>query len=124
MVTIMITAINDVDTAVEAMKLGALDYIVKPLDLDKVSASIDTALETKEATASKPSASIDAIALGVEVKLDPLSNYSKLVTERTVEVARRLGIDEEEIQQWVAERARLDSSKRERAIRSALSELE
>ncbi len=43
--TIMITAVNDVDTAVEAMKLGASDYIVKPFDLDRVNTSIRAALK-------------------------------------------------------------------------------
>ena len=103
---VMITAINDVDTAVEAMKLGASDYIVKPFDLDRVAASIRTALETEKA-----STRMDAIAVGVEVKLDPLSNYSKLVTERTVNVARQLGIDGEEIQKWVAAKAKLGVKK-------------
>jgi len=46
--TVMITAVNDVDTAVTAMKLGALDYIVKPFDLDRVATSIRTALETRK----------------------------------------------------------------------------
>ena len=120
--TIMITAVNDVNTAVEAMKLGASEYIVKPFDLDRVADSIGTALEAKRAD-SKSTSPIDAIALGVEVKLDPLSNYSKLVTERTIDVAWQLGIAEEEIEKWAAERARLDSSKRERVINSALNEL-
>lgn len=43
---IMLTAVNDVDTAVEAMKLGASEYIVKPFDLDKVDCSIRAALKT------------------------------------------------------------------------------
>ena len=47
--TIMITAVNDVATAVEAMKLGASDYIVKPFNLDRVDTSIRNALETKQA---------------------------------------------------------------------------
>ncbi len=115
--TIMITAVNDVATAVEAMKLGASDYIVKPFDLDKVAASISTTLDTKPA-ATKSSTRLDAIAIGVEVKLDPLSNYSKLVTERTIDVARQLGIAEEEIQKWEEERVRLDSNKRSKAIKS------
>jgi len=33
---IMITAVSDVQTAVEAMKLGAYDYITKPFDQDEV----------------------------------------------------------------------------------------
>jgi len=97
--TIMITAINDVDTAVEAMKLGALDYIVKPFKLDRVDASIRNALETRQAL-KKPTVEMDAIAHGVEAKLDPFSAYSKVVTQRTANIARQLGIDEKEIQRW------------------------
>jgi len=48
---------------------------------------------------------MDAIATGVEVKLDPFFTYSKMITKRTVDVARKLGIDEEEIQHWVAKRS-------------------
>ena len=99
--TIMITAVNDVATAVEAMKLGASDYIVKPFDLDRVDSSIRTALQAKPA-ARKSSAEIDAIARGIEAKLDPLSNYSKTVTQRTVDIARQLGIAEEGIEAWAA----------------------
>ena len=96
MVTIMITAISDVDTAVESMRLGASDYIVKPFDLDRVDASIRTALETRRVT------ELDAIARGVETKLDPFSAYSKVVTQRTIDIARQLGIDEKKIQRWAA----------------------
>jgi len=99
--TIMITAVNDVDTAVEAMRLGASDYIVKPFKLDKIAASIRTALETKQ-VAEKPPAEMEAIASGVEAKLDPFSAYSKVVTQRTIKIAQQLGIAEEEIQRWEA----------------------
>ncbi len=117
--TIMITAVNDVDTAVEAMKLGAQDYIVKPFDLDRVNTSISTALETKQA-ADRPSTQIDAIATGVEAKLDPFSAYSKVVTQSTLNIAQRLGIAEEEIQRWAAAKATLDSE-REKTVKSTLS---
>ncbi len=115
-VAIMITAINDVATAVEAMKLGAADYIVKPFDLAKVDASVRTALETKQVT-SKSSTQMEAIARGAEATLDPLSGYAKLVTEKTVNVARQLGIAEKEIQEWAAAKAKLDSE-RNRVIKS------
>jgi len=117
--TIMITVINDIDTAVEAMKLGASDFIVKPFDLDRVDTSIRTALETKHA-AGKSATRIDAIARGVEASLEPLYGYSKVVTQRTIDVARQLGIDEEEIQRWAASKAML-VSQRERIMRCALS---
>ncbi len=121
--TIMITAINDVDTSVEAMKLGASDYIVKPFDLDRVDASIRTALETKQATDKSSKTQIDAIARGVEAKFDPLSSYSKIVTQKTIDIARQLGIVEEEIQRWQAAKEKLNSQK-DRAIKSSLDKAE
>lgn len=119
--TIMITAVNDVDTAVKAMKLGASDYIVKPFNLDRVNASIRTALETKQAT-KKPPTEMDAIARGVEATLDLFSSYSKIVTQRTIDIARHLGIAEEKIQQWAAAKAKLDS-KRDKVTKSSLDKL-
>jgi two-component system NtrC family response regulator len=42
---IMITGHGDVDTAVEAMKIGAYDYITKPFRLDKIELVIDRAYQ-------------------------------------------------------------------------------
>lgn len=129
--TIMITAVNNVDTAVEAMKLGALDYIVKPFDLDRVSASIRTVLEDKKRSpegrdkhaAKKSFERMNAIAHGVEAKLDLLDGHSKLAIEITIDVARQLGIPEEEIQGWVTIISRRDAN-RNAAIKSSLNKLE
>ncbi len=44
MVVIVITAINDVENAVECMKLGAFDYLVKPLDDERLLSSIKRGL--------------------------------------------------------------------------------
>lgn len=44
-VTVMITAYEDVERVVRAMKLGAFDYITKPFDFHKVHLSIQKALE-------------------------------------------------------------------------------
>ena len=43
---IMITAYEDVQTVVSAMKLGAYDYIVKPLDMNGLIITVRNALET------------------------------------------------------------------------------
>jgi two-component system response regulator AtoC len=43
---IMITAYEDVDTVVTAMKLGAYDYVVKPLHMDTLEVTVQNALET------------------------------------------------------------------------------
>ncbi|MBI4334382.1 MAG: response regulator [Chloroflexi bacterium] len=41
---IMITAIADIETAVEAMKLGAYDYMTKPFDLSRVNQKVQNAI--------------------------------------------------------------------------------
>lgn len=42
---IMITAYQDMETAIQAMKSGAYDYIRKPLDIDEIETSVDRAIE-------------------------------------------------------------------------------
>ncbi|MFN8543885.1 MAG: sigma-54 dependent transcriptional regulator [Candidatus Binatia bacterium] len=42
---IVLTAYGTVQTAVEAMKLGAFDYVLKPFDLDAIEMTIRTALD-------------------------------------------------------------------------------
>jgi len=44
---IMVTAVNTTKTAIEAMKLGAYDYITKPFEVDEVVISIDKVLEKR-----------------------------------------------------------------------------
>ena len=44
---IFITATNDSDTAIEAMKMGAYDYLLKPLDIRQVRTLVERALETR-----------------------------------------------------------------------------
>ena len=105
--TIMITGVDEVDTAVEAMKYGATDYIVKPFDFDRVDTSIRAGLLARQASASQES--IAAIARGVEARMDPYSSFSSMITEGTANIARYLGIAEEEVQRWVASRTKSDS---------------
>jgi two-component system, NtrC family, response regulator AtoC len=47
-VCIMMTAYGSVDTAVEAMKRGAYDFVTKPLNLDKVEMLIARALQSRK----------------------------------------------------------------------------
>lgn len=140
-VPVMITAVNDVDTAVEAMKLGAADYIVKPFDLDRVDSCLRTVLaETKclpkvEGLESLPPVEeedsrdvgyfkqMNAIARGVETKLDSFDGHSEVVTQKTIEIARQLSIPEKAIESWATARARLISD-RDRQIEASLKKLE
>jgi response regulator RpfG family c-di-GMP phosphodiesterase len=45
---IMITAFASIDTARQALKLGAFDYLTKPLELDELERTIQTCLESRE----------------------------------------------------------------------------
>ena len=47
MMVIMVTAFPEIDLAVEAVHLGAYDFIIKPVDLDLVILSVRKALEKK-----------------------------------------------------------------------------
>ena len=107
--TIMITGVNDVDTAVAAMKSGADDYIAKPFDLDKVDTSIRKALVAKQASVSQEQ--IASIARGVEARMDPSSSVREMITKRTVYIAQLLGISKEEINRWAASNVEADTKK-------------
>jgi putative two-component system response regulator len=68
MMVIMVTAYPEIDMAVEAMRLGAYDFIIKPADLDLILLSVKKALEKKR--------------LEDEVEAYHI-NLEKLVEERT-----------------------------------------
>lgn len=127
---IMITAINNIDTVIEAMRLGALDYIVKPFDVDRVSSSIGTALKNRKHLLAKKDSEIaeesfnlmNAIAYGIEEKLGLLDGHLKIVTQGTIDTARRLGITDAEIRKWVAARNRFDCIKERQRERDTLAQ--
>jgi len=54
-VVVMITAHGSVDTAVEAMKRGAIDFITKPWQNEKVVATVSTAVELRQRRAETAS---------------------------------------------------------------------
>jgi DNA-binding NtrC family response regulator len=51
---IMITAFQDMETTIEAMKRGAYDYIHKPLDIDEVEKAVNRALQILEVDRETP----------------------------------------------------------------------
>lgn len=116
---IMMTAIKDLNIAVKAMKLGALDYMVKPFTAGKLTNSITEVLKKKQIQNSVFSQTektedndrdrdcishsankINAIALGVEAQLDLFDFHSKIVIEKTVNLAQQLGFSAKEIEEW------------------------
>jgi DNA-binding NtrC family response regulator len=45
---IMLTAIDEPRTAIECLKLGAYDYLIKPVDLDELQLSLQGALRQRQ----------------------------------------------------------------------------
>ena len=135
---IIMTANMDIETAVKAMQLGAVDYIVKPFTIGKLNASIITALKKSKDTgavvttmdpvhcliASNRSLNrIDAIAFGVDAQVDYFDFHSKIVTERTVGLAQELGLPDWEIENWIESRNEIYSN-RDHYIKSIICKLE
>ncbi len=71
MTVIIVTAYPEIDMAVEAMRLGAYDFIIKPADMDLVLLSVKRALEKKR--------------LEEEVEIYH-KNLERLVEERTLKL--------------------------------------
>ena len=117
---IMITAVADVATAVSALAVGAMDYLMKPFHLEEVRARVRQALEKRrlilenrgyqqgleERVAEQARrleslfvASIQSLADALEVK-DPYTHgHSLRVSKYSVAIARAIGLDAESIQQ-------------------------
>lgn len=81
---IVITAHGSVDTAVEALKQGAFDYVTKPFDQEELRGTIESALD--EAADSQPPSNAD---LG-------LKEYVRVHTERLERHRIRQALDDEE----------------------------
>lgn len=115
---IVVTAAGDAQTAVEALKTGAVDYITKPFELERVNSSIEAALKAKVVWRDKSALReegagvrgeevdwthyLDDIAEGVATRLDSLTGHMMTTTviERTISIARSLEIPEERIDKW------------------------
>lgn len=138
---VMITGVNNLDVAIQAMQMGASDYIVKPFTVNRLSTSIHTIIENKKRLnlvsttihtlkdnnntnmANESLNIIDAIACGVDAHVDYFDFNSKIVIEKTIDLARRFGLPEDDIQRWATARNEL-YSERNNYIKSALNKLE
>jgi two-component system response regulator FixJ len=74
---ILITGFADVDMAVEAMKIGAADFIEKPFDADRIVSAIESALERAEAR-------------GGGLSTEELQRRLASLTPRELDVAKRV----------------------------------
>ena len=77
---IVMTGHGDVPLAVEAMKLGALDFLEKPFEDDRLIGAIETALSQNESGATG-----EAIAADLAARIDSLTQRERQVMQGLVD---------------------------------------
>jgi nitrogen regulation protein NR(I) len=80
---IMMTAYGTTQTAIEAMKLGAYDYLLKPFDVPKlkqlVAAALRAARDMKQVVSYQPLLESEDYALGIVGRSESMQNVFKLI---------------------------------------------
>ena len=80
--TILITGLDDQELAIQALRLGAYDYIRKPLEMDYLLASVNRAIKMREL-----SLKVDGQKLALE---QHASQLEQTVQERTGDLSREI----------------------------------
>jgi DNA-binding NtrC family response regulator len=117
---IMLTAVDRPGTAVECLRLGARDYLIKPVDLDELRISLEAALRLRQLeierrdverwlageVANRTHDLEERLAAVEDVALDLLAAApgSRLAETAVERLARALGMTEEEIRVEIARR--------------------
>ncbi len=86
---IMVTGHGSVETAVEAMRLGAFDYLTKPFDLGDLIKTINQALQRNGVAPASPSLPAEAISTLRTTTSSKLIGHSD-VLQRIFDIVRRV----------------------------------
>ncbi len=104
LLVIMMTAYGTTQTAIEAMKLGAYDYVLKPLEVPKLKALIESALKAardmREVVSYPPLLTSEDYAEGIVGQSEPMQQVFKLIgqvsqSEATVLITGESGTGKE-----------------------------
>jgi len=124
---ILLTGINDTLLAVDLMKRGAADFLLKPIDPKQMDVAITRALEHRrlviENTAYKLNlerlveerskalsdalrnlsdlhgATLETLATAIDLRDQGTSGHSRRVADMTIQIVKRMGIDDGELVQ-------------------------
>jgi two-component system nitrogen regulation response regulator GlnG len=91
---IMMTAYGTTQTAIEAMKLGAYDYLLKPFDVPKLKQLVLDALKAaramKQVVSYQPLLESEDYDLGIVGRCEPMQNVFKLIGQLSASDATAL----------------------------------
>ena len=83
LLVILMTAYGTTQTAIEAMKLGAYDYLLKPFDVPKLKEIVATALKTardmKQVVSYEPLLETEDYEVGIVGRSEPMQQVFKLI---------------------------------------------
>jgi cyclic di-GMP phosphodiesterase len=122
---VMVTAIHDISVAIDSMRRGAYDYLLKPFERDHLVATVQRALEHRHALQESKSyqqnleqvvrartemlrqamedlehsydVTLEALGDALDLKDSETEGHSKRVTAYTIALARAMGISPAEI---------------------------
>ena len=125
-VVVMVSGVDNRETAVEAMREGAYDYVLKPFHLEEVLISVQRALENRRLILEKKdyqrnlerkveertrelaekseemqrlfTGAIESIILTLQAKDEDTEGHSRRVAARAVAIARELSLPKEEVE--------------------------
>ncbi|HEY1173065.1 MAG TPA: sigma-54 dependent transcriptional regulator [Verrucomicrobiae bacterium] len=91
---IMMTAYGTTQTAIEAMKLGAFDYLLKPFDVPKLKQIVGNALKAsrdmKQVVSYQPVLETEDYEMGIIGRSEPMQNVFKLIGQLAMSDATAL----------------------------------
>ncbi len=116
LLVIMMTAYGTTQTAIEAMKLGAYDYLLKPFDIPKLKQVIESALQAaramKEVVSYEPLPDSEDYDVGIVGRTDVMQSVFKLIGQLAVSDATALITGESGTGKELVARAIYQHSKR------------
>jgi DNA-binding NtrC family response regulator len=89
LLVVVLTGYETVDTAIEAMKLGAYDYLSKPVNIDKIKALIKDALKAQSLIKKNPNIHRNINGLNGEVSFARIIGNSPQMRE-TLDLVRKV----------------------------------
>ncbi len=94
LLVILMTAYGTTQTAIEAMKLGAYDYLLKPFDVDRLKEIVGNALKAardmKQVVSYQPLLEKEDYELGIVGRTEPMQQVFKLIGQLAVSDATAL----------------------------------
>ncbi len=122
---VMVTAVHDINVAIDAMRRGAYDYLLKPFERDQLISTVERALNYRRVVAESRNyqqsleqmvrartemlrhamqdlehsydVTLEALGDALDLKDSEIEGHSKRVTAYTIALARAMGLPPDEI---------------------------